>query len=307
MSSLYETVQQNGQTLDLLTHPGKNFRIAVSRTGAELVSLACRRQNGSWEGFLYRDHDLSAPPKGWKNHATVMGYYIHRLLNNASLYRGRRIAGGTHGLLRGKIFSPPEVSSDALTYRLESEAYTAEEYPFRVAFALTYRLSAEGLETVFQFENREDISTHVSFGLHPGFACASIESSEILLPPGRYRRLLAPGNFLSGKAEDIRIEKLGFPFEKSRLEDSYLLEFVDVPDRRILFRDPPNHRHLMLDPGDAPYLTIWSDGNPFVCLEPCWGLPDHHAQRPFEEKEGLQEIPPRGTLTKSFLLHPMLE
>jgi galactose mutarotase-like enzyme len=91
------------------------------------------------------------------------------------------------------------------------------------------------------------------------------------------------------------------------LEDSYLLEFVNVPDRKILFRDPLNQRRLVVDPGDAPYLTIWSDGNPFVCLEPCWGLPDHHIQRPFEQKEGIQEIPPRGTLTKSFRLHPQMD
>jgi galactose mutarotase-like enzyme len=307
MTLPYETAQQNGHTLDLLTNPGKNLRIAVSRTGAELVSLARRRPKGAWEGFLYRDNDLSLPLKGWKNHATVMGYYLHRLLNNASLYRGRPIAGGTHGLLRNKTFASPEVSPDSLTYRLEPDAYTAEEYPFRVAFALTYRIAGETLEIIFQFENREDVSTHVSFGLHPGFACASLGAVEILLPPGRYRRLLAPGNFLSGNTEEIQINAPGFPFEKAHLEDSYLLEFVNVPDRKILFRDPLNQRRLVVDPGDAPYLTIWSDGNPFVCLEPCWGLPDHHTQRPFEQKEGIQEIPPRGTLTKSFRLHPQMD
>ena len=33
-----------------------------------------------------------------------MGYYIHRLKNGRSLYRGREIKGGTHGFLRSKIW-----------------------------------------------------------------------------------------------------------------------------------------------------------------------------------------------------------
>jgi galactose mutarotase-like enzyme len=39
---------------------------------------------------------------------------------------------------------------------------------------------------------------------------------------------------------------------------------------------------------------LWSDGNPFICIEPCWGLPDHHEQRPFEQKLGIQVIPAGG-------------
>ena len=46
--------------------------------------------------------------------------------------------------------------------------------------------------------------------------------------------------------------------------------------------------------------TIWSDLNPFVCVEPCWGLPDHQDQRPFEKKLGIQAIPSKDTLTSRF-------
>jgi hypothetical protein len=61
-----------------------------------------------------------------------------------------------------------------------------------------------------------------------------------------------------------------------------------------------------LDFTDTPYFTLWSDGGPMICIEPCWGLPDHHVQRPFEEKLGIQVIPPRGTLRKSFSIKPIL-
>ena len=76
----------------------------MSRLGAELISLARMDEAGNWIGFLYRDHNVSAPSKGWANHATVMGYYIHRLKNGRSLYRGHEIKGGTHGFLRSKTW-----------------------------------------------------------------------------------------------------------------------------------------------------------------------------------------------------------
>jgi galactose mutarotase-like enzyme len=49
---------------------------------------------------------------------------------------------------------------------------------------------------------------------------------------------------------------------------------------------------------------LWSDGGPFLCLEPCWGLTDHHDQCAFEDKEGNQKIPPGKRLKVSFVVTP---
>jgi hypothetical protein len=57
---------------------------------------------------------------------------------------------------------------------------------------------------------------------------------------------------------------------------------------------------VLLDLAGVPYLTLWSDGGPFLCVEPCWGLTDRHEQRPFEEKDGIQVIAPHGELKASF-------
>jgi len=62
----------------------------------------------------------------------------------------------------------------------------------------------------------------------------------------------------------------------------------------------------MMDLAGVPYMTLWSDGGPFLCVEPCWGLPDHHEQRAFEEKQGIQIIPPGGELRASFTMTPQL-
>src|SRR5439155_23124914 len=110
------------RAFDVLTDEENGLRLTVSRLGAELVSLAKRNRAGEWVGFLYRDNDITAPAKGWANHATVMGYYLHRLKNGQSFYRGHPIKGGTHSFLRSKIWHPVQTTESigCLTYRIRS-------------------------------------------------------------------------------------------------------------------------------------------------------------------------------------------
>src|SRR4029077_11194225 len=151
--------QRENQHLDILTDEENGMRIVVSRLGAELVSLARVNEAGEWTGFLYRDNDLSAPSQGWANHATVMGYYIHRLKNGRSLYRGHEIKGGTHGFLRSKTWhltgSSTEGSGASLKYQITPEDFSPAEYPLKVSVDLTYQIETNKLGVLFDFRNHE--------------------------------------------------------------------------------------------------------------------------------------------------------
>ena len=308
MSARYEVSELAGKTVDVLTDEAAGVRLIVARAGAEPVSLARRGADGRWTGFLYRDGDLSKNPDGWNNHATVMGYYVHRLKDEHSFYRGREIRGGTHSFLRHKTFSAPEVGESSLTYPMTPEGYEASEYPLRVELKLTYSLEADGgLRVRFRFENREpDTSAHVSFGLHPGFAVGSLDAAQVILPAGRYHRWLAPGNFLSGVTVAVDHPGGPMPFDKAALPGSFLLQPVGVEDKVFVLADPAGGRRVELDCPEAPFVTLWSDGHPFVCMEPCWGLPDSASPTPFEQKEGMQEIAPGGMLERGFSIRAAL-
>jgi galactose mutarotase-like enzyme len=310
----YSTVEHApGRTLDVLTDETSGTRLTVARLGAEPVSLARRDAAGNWRGFLWRDGELSKPAAGWGNHATVMGYYLHRLKDESSRYRGQEVRGGTHSFLRHKTFAEPLVKIGAdgaasLTYTMEPEAYEAHEYPFRVALQLSYELdSAEAgaLRVRFHFFNREpELSTHVSFGLHPGFAVGSLADCKVELPAGHYVRHLAPGNFLSGETEAIDHAGGPMPFAKSELPGSFLLDLAAIPPAARIFTlvDAAGGRRVAVDCAQAPYLTLWSDGHDFVCIEPCWGLPDRAQQTPFEAKPGIVEIAAGGELSRDFVI-----
>ncbi|MGI8820158.1 MAG: hypothetical protein ACR2ID_04725 [Chthoniobacterales bacterium] len=309
MSFSQRAEQRGDRFLDILTDESAGARIVVSRLGGELVSWARRNARGDWVGFLYRDGDLTPPAGGWANHATVMGYFLHRLKEGRSLYRGQVIEGGTHSFLRGKEWHRVDVAAAAgtLTYRITQHDFTAREYPLNVSLDLSYQLRGETLQVTFHFENHEpNLVAHAGFGLHPGFAAASFASFELRMPPGNYRRHFSPMNYLSGETEEIRFAGGTMPFPRESLPGSCILEFMDVPDRTFIYSDPPSGRTVRLDLAGVPYVTLWSDGGPFLCVEPCWGLTDHEQQRAFEEKEGIQKIAPGATLQASFSLAAQL-
>jgi galactose mutarotase-like enzyme len=299
------------QHLDILADEENGLRIIVSRLGAELISLARVNEAGEWTGFLYRDNDVSSPPQGWANHATVMGYYLHRLKNGRSLYRGREIEGGNHGFLRSKVWhfagSPVVGNGASLEYRITPNDFSPGEYPLKVSVNLIYRIDANKVGVHFEFRNEEpELTAHVSFGLHPGFAATSFETFRLQMPRGLYRRHFSPQNYLSGQTRDIEFGGGEMPFSKADLSGSIILEFVDVPRRRFSYVDPPSGRWVTLDLTNVPYVTLWSDGGPFLCVEPCWGLTDHHQQRAFENKEGIQTIAPGRALRAGFSMAPEL-
>jgi galactose mutarotase-like enzyme len=302
---------RDGRHLDVLTDEENGLRLVVSRLGAELISMARINQAGDWVGFLYRDNDLSAPENGWANHATIMGYYLHRLKDGRSMYRGHEIKGGNHGFLRSKTWhlagSSTEGSGASLKYEITPEDFSPSDYPLKVSVDLTYAIEDDKLNVVFDFRNHEpELTAHVSFGLHPGFGATSFESFHLQMPRGLYRRYFSPNNFLSGETRDIDFRGGEMPFSKKELPGSIILELMNVPRRQFSFVDPESGRWVIMNLAGVPYLTLWSDGGAFLCIEPCWGLTDAHEQRAFEKKRGIQTIPAGGELRASFSMTPQL-
>ncbi|MEA3163721.1 MAG: hypothetical protein QOE88_1539, partial [Verrucomicrobiota bacterium] len=102
--------------------------------------------------------------------------------------------------------------------------------------------------------------------------------------------------------ETIEFESDGatMPIKPFELPGSFLLETLEADSYIIQLLDYARKRQVEFDFSDVPYFTIWSDLNPFICIEPCWGLPDPQEQPPFEAKLGMQIIPPLETYARRF-------
>src|SRR4029077_73987 len=96
----------------------------------------------------------------------------------------REIIGGNHGFLRSKNWrlagSSTEGTGASLTYQITQDDFSPTEYPLNVSINLTYSLDAHKLNVLFEFRNHEpDLTAHVAFGLHPGFAATDRKSTRL--------------------------------------------------------------------------------------------------------------------------------
>ncbi|NBZ96707.1 MAG: hypothetical protein EBR40_09840 [Proteobacteria bacterium] len=308
MSFTHKVIESVAGPLDQITDEDAGLRLVVCRTGAEPVSLARRDTQGNWHGFLWRDGQVEKPAEGWGNHATVMGYFVHRLWKQESVYEGHVIKGGNHGFIRSFAFDAPDVdlAVGSITYSVAPERIPAEAYPYLVSMKLSYAVAAGSLRMTFDFQNQEDHEVALGFGWHPGFAVSSLENAQLTLPAGTYLREMAPGDFLDGTVQEVRFAGGEMPFAKKDLPGSYLLDLAGVPDRRFVLEDRGLGHRVECDYAEAPFLTLWSNGDPFLCVEPCWGLPDSNPPVPFEMKKGIQRISARGMLKASLVVRPTL-
>jgi galactose mutarotase-like enzyme len=300
----YRVLEQDGHRLHEIVDQESGYRVQADNLGAELVSVARHATDGGWAGYLYRDGEVKPAQKGWQGHSTVMGYFLHRIKEGRTLYEGEEIRGGNHGFLRHKKFADPEVviaERATLSYSLPADQILPLEYPHKVSFKINYSLRRDTVEVNFIFHNEEaERQSHVSFGLHPGFAVSSFEQARIVLPKGTYRRYLAPNDFLSGETVEIESDGATMPIKPFELPASFFLETIEADSYVVKLLDYGRNRQVELDFSEAPYFAIWSDLNPFICIEPCWGLPDHQERRAFEKKLGIEAIPPQETFSRRF-------
>ena len=117
---------------------------------------------------------------------------------------------------------------------------------------------------------------------------------------------MALGDFLDGTVQEIPFPGGEMPFDKKDLPGSYLLDLAGVPERRFILEAPVLGHRVECDYTEAPFLTLWSNGDPFFCVEPCWGMPDSNPPVAFERKEGIQQIASGETLTASLSVRPSL-
>jgi galactose mutarotase-like enzyme len=306
MDFSFQTVDSAAGPLDQLIDEISGLRLVICRNGAEPVSLARRDASGSWQGFLWRDGEVEKPTTGWGNHATVMGYFVHRLWKQESVYEGHVIKGGNHGFIRSFAFDAPEVDLQAgtITYSVAPERIPVDAYPYRVGLSLSYSVASGELRMTFDFQNHEESEVALGFGWHPGFAVSSLENARVTLPSGTYLREMAPGDFLDGTVQVIPFAGGEMPFAKKDLPGSYLLDLAGVPERRFVLEDSVLGHRVECDYAEAPFLTLWSNGDPFLCIEPCWGLPDSNPPVPFGQKKGIQRIPAKGSMKASLVVRP---
>ncbi len=252
----------------------QNIRAEFSDVGGKLMSLSLDGENLLWQG----------DPAYWDDRAPILFPFCGKCRDGFYRWQGGRYPMSIHGFLPGTLMRVAAQESDAITFRLDSDAATRAVYPFDFTLELAYRLTARGIGLRIDL-TAGNLDVPFSIGAHPGF----------VLPGDGCYRLRLSGDRLPIALEITENGLLGqartpiFPDESGDLVltpeilGQCGLFLQDIAPDVILWRENSAHRVRLRFDG-FPTLGLWQptsgvpvsgvpDCAPFLCVEPWAGLP----------------------------------
>lgn len=246
----------------------ENISLTVDTLGAQMMSLRSGEREYLWQG----------DPQYWQDRSPILFPMIARLYQEKHLVDGREYTMGIHGFAAQREFSVAEQVDDRLVLRLESDAATLEQYPFRFCFEVQYWLKGRTLEISYRVENTDSRAMSFGIGGHPGFRVPGEQFAEYRLefskPCRPDRVLFSQQILLNGQTRPYPLkEGRSIPLTHSLFdEDAIILQNTDRAVS-LCHGDKPC---VTVSFPDMPYIGFWhwpKTDAPYVCMEPWSSLP----------------------------------
>ncbi len=310
----------NIRKIDMLCAQDDGASVMINRQGCEVIGYRItdrRKKEDNVVGLMYRDSQIEPPENGWKNHATVLFPIVGGIKNDQSTLGEKVITSpGNHGVARHSEFALVETShenSARIKYRLDSNSYTREYYPFEFRLELTFELVGNSLSLLFELTNTGEETMHACWGWHPGFRTPLVpgqgakEDCKLVFGAGKITKYHNNEHCrLTGETTELDVDG-AIGWTEDELEATLMYAIDDPAMRHVSLEDPNASIAVRVDFPDMPHLGFWSEpGDEFICIEPWQGMDDHEEQEPFDRKVGMTAIDPGEKKTSKVTVTPEL-
>lgn len=254
----------------------------IDSMGAELVSLKFHGTERLWQ------NDNGS----WSGHAPVL---FPMCGNCSAVFDGWKSPMQRHGFARRTEFKLQSQGSDFVTFTLTDNEETRKVYPFAFRLTVGYFLRGNGVEIVYETENKQESPIPFGWGGHVSHALFSSlnECALKFSDTEQFTALLHDENgLLTGETADM-----------GRGKTLALSENLLANARTVIFGGIRS-RTVTLQSGGAPLaqlsfegfenLLLWHPvGSKMLCIEPWTNLPDSQETQGMElaEKRGIINLP----------------
>ncbi|MBO9128181.1 aldose 1-epimerase family protein [Bacillus sp. 165] len=264
--------------------------ITIEEAGAELTSI---QLNADKTEYLWQ-----AEPSFWQRHAPILFPIVGRLVDNTYYVKGMPYELPQHGFARDMTFDIAQQSDTFITYKLTSNEATLQKYPFQFELYVTYTLENNSLHVQYEVKNRTDGDMYFSIGAHPGFRCPLLANEQYtdyyleFSSPERLETYVLQGPYIR-EEKLVLAERAGsLPLSQQLFKnDAIILE--NMNHNEITIRSHKNEKFIRVSFDGFPYVGIWSESNgaPFVCIEPWYGIADEVGEaKELHRKKGIQVL-----------------
>ena len=264
------------------------LRILVNPVGAELNSIQTVADNFE---YLWQPD-----PKYWRRQSPLLFPIVGRVKDDRYRVDGKEYPMENHGFVKECRFDLLEDSSGRLVYQLESNTDTLQKYPYHFRLQVSYGLNGRKLEVGYNITNCDQRRMFFSIGAHTGFRCP-LETFETM---NDYRlefeqeeqveRYLIKDNLLIGGKELFFNNENVLPLSYELFKKGAFV-MKDLKSYQVVLKSDKSSRLIKVSFKGFPYLVIWSQPGPFVCIEPWYGVNgSENFEGDISEKEGIQAL-----------------
>lgn len=255
------------------TIKNKYLTVVAGDAGAELHSI----KSADGTEYLWQ-----ADPKVWRDQAPNIFPYVARLTQGSFVFSGREYHMKIHGLLKYRTLQAEKHTENSITFRLDSDAQTREQYPFDFIYRITYTLQDNTLLITSSVENTGTERMYFAVGGHPGFRVPLEDGLafedyylEFAQPARPYRVGFTDTCFLTGTDTEYplaggrRIPLRHDLFDHDAVVLKHAAKCVKIASEK-------GSRSVTVAYPDFQYVGFWHKSGteaPFVCVEPWSSLP----------------------------------
>ena len=224
----------------------------------------------------------------WSGQAPVLFPICGSLREDTAFYShadGTETKGNIprHGLVRKKEFDLVEQTENSVTFAIEDDENTYQNYPYHFRLEITYLVTGKTVRTQYKIYNKETNKVMPFFiGGHPGFNCPLLEGEtyeDYYLEFEKEETCSVPRPFPETGLLDFQDRSPWLDSQKE-VDLSYDLFSVDavtldeLQSRTIALRSRKHEKGLKVHFQEFSNLIIWSTLNKgsFIAFEPWSGL-----------------------------------
>jgi galactose mutarotase-like enzyme len=262
--------------------------INIHPKGAELQRLYNKQTN--------IEHLWSGDATYWGKFSPILFPIVGTLKEDTYYYKDKAYHLPRHGFAREKEFMVKEKTENSISYILQNDEETLQNYPFFFSLTITYTLKEHTLDCTYTVENKSKEEMYFSIGAHPAFAINS-NYEDYYLQFNKDEKLVRyklDNGLINDTTATIDLPNNQLPLKhKLFYEDAIVLKNIESNTITVLNKNNTNGFHFHFN--DFPFFGIWAAKDaPFVCLEPWCGIADNtdHNQQ-LTNKEGICKLAPK--------------
>ena len=249
------------------------LKVTINELGATLWSI----QDSSGHEYLWQGE-----PQYWKNRAPNLFPYIGRMMEGKYILDGKTYEMNIHGFARDMVFEAEQISKEHIVFRIQDTPETYQQYPYKFAFSVVYRLEGKKIITSYDVMNMDDKPMYFGVGGHPGFYVPMDEDTkfedwylEFETKEDVKQVEMSVNVLVTERLLDFVLESgVKLPLEHHMFDNDAIVLTNVSPC--VTLKSDKSHRAIRVEYPHMPYVGFWhmpKTDAPYICIEPWSSLP----------------------------------